>query len=98
MLFDRATDGERLISGSDAAADGRYRSDQSPLGMRMAIGGMCSNESGIENSRMFIGARPTLVGPPTTLNLGSGRARKHWLGGHRGCAYRGERRNDLLGD
>jgi hypothetical protein len=22
----------------------------------MAIGGMCSNESGIENSRMFIGA------------------------------------------
>ena len=31
MLFDRTTDGERLISGSDAAADGRYRSDQSPF-------------------------------------------------------------------
>jgi hypothetical protein len=31
MLFDRATNGERLISGSDAAADGRHRSDQSPF-------------------------------------------------------------------
>ena len=27
-----------------------------PFGIRMAIAGMCSNESGIENSRMFIGA------------------------------------------
>src|ERR1700736_3658970 len=27
----------------------------------MAIGGMCSNESGIENSRMFIGAPPAFV-------------------------------------
>jgi hypothetical protein len=31
--------------------------------MRMAIVGMCSNESGIENSRMFIGAPPALVRP-----------------------------------
>jgi len=29
----------------------------------MAIGGMCSNESGIENSRMFIGAPPAFVRP-----------------------------------
>jgi len=29
----------------------------------MAIGGMCSKESGIENSRMFIGVPPVFVRP-----------------------------------
>ena len=28
-----------------------------PLGMRIEIVGVCSNESGIENSRMFMGDR-----------------------------------------
>jgi hypothetical protein len=32
-----------------------------PFGIRTAIVGMYSNESGIENSRMFIGAPPTFV-------------------------------------
>src|SRR5262245_56403789 len=31
---------------------------RAPFGMRMATAGMCSNESGIENSSTFIGSRP----------------------------------------
>jgi hypothetical protein len=49
------------------------RDVNAPFGIRTAIGGMCSNESGIEKSRMFIGApafvRPDRDRPDTCMAL-----------------------------